>query len=99
MGSLQRRAGMPLQTLKPGQADVFAKVLRERLLGNKGFAKQYLRLLVTEIRLNGRGLQITGRNAALAQAVAQTKAGALTAVPTFDRNWLPDQGSNLGPAD
>jgi site-specific DNA recombinase len=35
----------------------------------------------------------------LAQAVAQTKMDAPSGVPTFAPNWLPDQGSNLGPAD
>ena len=77
----------------------FTRVLRSKLLGNKAFAKQYLRVLVTEIRVEGEQLRVSGSNAALAQAIAQTKMGASDGVPTFAPNWLPDLGSNQGPAD
>ena len=56
-------------------------------------------MLVTEIRVEGEQLRVTGSNAALAQAVAQTKMDTRAGVPTFAPDWLPDQGSNLGPAD
>ena len=56
-------------------------------------------MLVSEIRVEGEQLRVSGSNAALAQAVAQTKVDTLGGVPTFAPNWLPDQGSNLGPAD
>ena len=42
---------------------------------------------------------MSGSYAALAQAVVQSRMGAPAGVPTFDPKWLPDQGSNLGPAD
>jgi site-specific DNA recombinase len=99
IGNLRQRESLPAAGLKPGYIDAFAQVLRTRLLGDKHLAKQYLRLLVTAIRLTGQELKITGSYAALAQAVAQTKTGTHDAVPTFDPKWLPDQGSNLGPAD
>ncbi len=73
MGGLRRRADLPLKTIGARQVDTFARVLRGKLLGNKAFAKQYLRLLVSEIRVEGERLTVTGSNAALAQAVAQTK--------------------------
>ena len=99
MGGLQRRAELPLKTIGAQQVDAFTRVLRGKLLGNKAFAKQYLRMLVSEISVEGEQLTVTGSNAALAQAVAQTKKDTLGGVPTFAPNWLPDQGSNLGPAD
>jgi site-specific DNA recombinase len=55
-------------------------------------------LLVHEIRVNKREVQITGSYAALAQAAAGNP-GDFMSVPRFAPNWLPDQGSNLGPAD
>ena len=82
-----------------GQIDAFARVLRGKLLGNKAFAKQYLRLLVTEIRVEGKQLLVSGSNAALAQVVAGTKMDTPDGVPTFSSNWLPEEGSNLRPAD
>jgi site-specific DNA recombinase len=99
MAGLRRREAVPLQNLQAGHIDGFARVVRAKLLTNSGFAKQYLRLLVSEIRLDGPEIKITGSYAALAQAVAQTRKGVSDGVPTFASNWLPDQGSNLGPAD
>ena len=89
MGALRRRAELPLKTIGARQVDAFARVLRGKLLGNKSFAKQYLRTLVTEIRVDGEQVRITGSNAALAQAVAQTKTDARARVPTFDRIGSP----------
>jgi site-specific DNA recombinase len=99
IGNLRQRESLPKACLKPGYIDAFARVLRAKFLGDKHLAKQYLRLLVTEIRLTGQELKMTGSYAGLAQAVTQTKTGTHSAVPTFDPRWLPDQGSNLGPAD
>jgi phage repressor protein C with HTH and peptisase S24 domain len=73
-------------------------LVREKLLENGAFAKEYLRLLVSEIRVNKREVQITGSYAALAQAAAGNP-GDFMSVPRFAPKWLPDQGSNLGPAD
>ena len=51
-----------------------------------------------EIRVNKRDVKITGSYAALAQAVAGN-LGDSTGVPRFAPKWLPDLGSNQGPAD
>ena len=50
-------------------------------------------------RVDSEQLRVTGSNAALAQAVAQTKMDTPFGVTTFALNWLPDLGSNQGPAD
>ena len=99
IGGTRRRAELPLKTIGASRVEAFARVLREKLLGHKGFAKQYLRMLVSEIRVEGEQLRVTGSNAALAQAVAQTKMDTPIGVPTFVPNWLPDLGSNQRPAD
>ena len=43
-GRVRRRAELPLKTIGTRQVDTFARVLRGKLLGNKAFAKQYLRV-------------------------------------------------------
>ena len=100
IAGFRRQKEMPLGLLKPKQIDAFSKALRSKLLDrDSGFGKEYLKLLVSEIRIEGKEAQITGSYAALANAVAETKTGILGRVPRFVPNWLPDQGSNLGPAD
>jgi hypothetical protein len=90
----KRETETPLKALKAGQVDAFGRALRSRLGGNRPFAKQYLRLLVSEIRVADKALEMRGSYAALAHAIAQDKAGTLAAVPSFAPRWLPDQGSN-----
>jgi site-specific DNA recombinase len=42
---------------------------------------------------------MTGSNAALAAAIAETKKGTSCEVPQSVFVWLPDLGSNQGPTD
>lgn len=75
----------------------FTQALRTRLLDRaSGFGKQYLKLLVDEIRIEGNRAEMTGSYAALAAVVAQggpdTNKG--TAVPRFMPDWRPQGGSN-----
>jgi hypothetical protein len=92
------KATVPAQVLQQKHIDAFTRLLREKLLENGAFAKEYLRLLVHEIQVNRREMKISGSYAALAQAVAGNP-GDPVGVPRFAPKWLPDQGSNLGPAD
>lgn len=61
---------------------------------SSGPFKKYLRLLVHEIRVNKREVQITVSYAALAQA-ATGNPGEFISVFRFARKRLPGQGSNL----
>jgi len=86
--------------IKQNQLEAFTKALRTKLLDRKsGFGKEYLKLLVSEIRIKGNQAEIAGSYSALAHAVEETKKRSLERVPSFVPNWLPDQGSNLGSAD
>ena len=95
---LKTKATVPAHILQQKHIDAFTRLVRAKLLENGAFAKEYLRLLVQEIRVNKREVQITGSYAALAQAAAGNP-GDFMSVPRFAPKWLPDQGSNLGPAD
>ena len=99
MAGLRRRQDLPLAGLSAAKVHQFCQALKNVLLGsNKAFAKRYLRALVSDIRVAGNLVTITGSDVALAAAVAGT--GALDQrVPRLGTGWLPDLGSNQGPAD
>ena len=99
VAGLKRQNETPLKLLKTGQVEAFGKALKSRLVAGSPFAKQYLRLLVTGIRVSRNNVEMRGSYEALAGAIDQSKHGALPMVPSFAPRWLPDQGSNLAPAD
>ena len=98
MAGFKRRHALP--EIKPRQVELFCKALRIKLLDrSSGFGKEYLRRLVSEIRLTGNQAEITGSKAALAGAVTAMGNGAPLTVPHSVKGWLPDLGSNQGPTD
>jgi site-specific DNA recombinase len=99
IASIKREGESPLRLVKADQAEAFGRALKSKLAANGPFAKQYLRLLVTRIKVAKNTLEMSGTYEALAGAIDQSKNGALPMVPIFAPKWLPDQGSNLGPAD
>ena len=96
IAGLKTKATLPAHILQQKHIEAFTRMLRAKLLENGPFAKEYLRLLVNEIRVNKREVKITGSYHALAQVVAGNPSDAM-GVPRFAPKWLPDQGSNLGP--
>ena len=100
IASLKRQREMPTDLLKPQHIKAFSKALRAKLLDrNSRFGKDYLKLLVNEIKIVGNEAHISGSYDALAYAIAETKKGAPQRVPTFVSNWLLDLGSNQGHTD
>jgi site-specific DNA recombinase len=90
---------VPIAALNQRRLDDFATVLRGRLLDRSGgFSKRYLRQLFSEIRFDGKRVTMQGGKAALLGAALEKETGTAR-VPTSGIDWLPDQGSNLGPAD
>jgi site-specific DNA recombinase len=67
---LKTKATVPAHVLQQKHIDAFTRLVRAKLLESGAFAKGYLRLLVQEIRVNKREVQVTGSYAALEQAVA-----------------------------
>ena len=98
IAAVKVKATVPAHVLQQKHIDAFTRLVREKLLENGAFAKEYLRLLVQEIRVNKREVRITGSYAALAQAAAGNPDDVM-GVPRFAPKWLPDLGSNQGPAD
>ena len=50
--------------------------------------KEYLKFLVSEIRIKDNQAEITGSYSALAHAIEESKMNTLNRVPTFVPNWL-----------
>jgi site-specific DNA recombinase len=99
IAGLKRQSESPLKFLRADQVEAFGNALKSKLAENSPFAKQYLRLLVSQIRVTRKVVEMRGSYDALAGAIEGSKYGALAVVPSFAPRWLPDQGSNLGPAD
>ena len=99
IAGLKRQRDLPTDLLKPQHINAFSKALRSKLLDRESqFGKEYLKLLVNEIRINGNEAQISGSYAVLAGAIAESNKGTLR-VPTIAPNWLLDLGSNQGHTD
>ena len=95
LNSIRREQSMPLDQIKPKQIERFCAALRERLFTEPKFAKQYLQILVTEIRVNQESAEMKGSYAKLAESVAETKKGTAS-VPSFIPDWRPHGESNPG---
>lgn len=88
-------AEMPLKLLSPGKLQAFCRAMEAKLLkGESGFAKEYLRLFVDEIRLEGSTVILRGSNGVLARAAGEKDLEAPGTVPRFGYAWLPKRNSN-----
>ncbi len=98
IAGLQRSDLMPKKLLSPRYLDAFCRALRAKLLDeDSGFGRQYLRLLVQEIRVEGRTVVIRGSNAALAGVAFEKSEGSLDEVSSIGPKWLPGYTSNRQP--
>lgn len=89
IASLKRQREMPTDILKPQHINVISTALRSGLLDRSSrFGKDYLKLLVNEIKIEGNEAHISGSYDAPAYAIAETEKGAPQRVPTFLSNWL-----------
>ncbi|WP_425429689.1 recombinase family protein [Desulfuromusa kysingii] len=89
-----------LDQLGPKNVDLFRKSLKTKLMdSSSNFGKNYLKLLIKEIVVDGKEVRITGSYAALVGALEKTKAGNSPGVPTFGVVWLPLLGSNQRQSD
>jgi site-specific DNA recombinase len=94
MAGTRQQKAIPLDKINAGQIQAFGNAMRTKLLDREnGFSKQYLRLLVNEIRVSGNEIRMTGSKATLVHAVLQKKMDTAM-VPTFVSNWLPNLDSN-----
>jgi hypothetical protein len=86
--------------LKPENIIAFSKVLRSKLLDRESkFGKDYLKVLVKGIRVDGKEAEIIGSYAALAGVIMETKNSTLFCIELAPRPGLEPgtHGLTLGP--
>jgi len=99
LAGLRRAKEMPAAALSAAHVEAFGATLRERLRdGRSNFPKRYPRHFVSDIRFDGSRVTMSGTKAALMTAALEKEKGT-PKVPSSSLEWLPDLGSNQGPAD
>ena len=84
MAGIKREAGMPNELLSEKNASAFCNALRKRLQDpGSSFGKQYLRLLLKNVRITGKEIRMRGSYEALAQKVSFKNLGTPSGVPRF----------------
>ncbi len=106
IAGLRRGKELPLNQIKSVHVKAFCAALKNRLEDrSSGLGKEYLKLFVDEIRVEGCTVRVRGSRKAIAAAIAETKLGSRSAMPfmatgrlpSFGSNWLPDVDSNHEP--
>jgi site-specific DNA recombinase len=99
MARLRGKKEMPLKALSTKHVDSFCSALKVKLKDrSSSLGKEYLRLLVDEIRVEGGEVVMKGRHTPIAGMIGGKKVGALERVPTFAVDWLPGTDSNCRPS-
>ena len=100
MAGIRREAEMPSNMLSPKNLRAFCNTLRKRVQDpGSSFAKQYLRLLVKEVRITGKKIRMRGSYEDLGHAVAKKNLDTPEGVPRFVPAWRALEDSNLWPLD
>ncbi len=96
--ALAKRDRPSPRKLSPKQVAYACQRMREMLLDtDKGYGKQLLGLLVTEIRVKPGTVTMTGSTAMLNQAVSDMKPGTPFEVPSIVMGWRARRDSNSLP--
>ena len=100
IAGIRREAEIPVTLISPKNVRAFCGALRKRLHdpGSK-FGKQYLRLLVKDVRITGKEIRMRGSYEALSHAIAKNDLGTPEGVPSFIPEWRALRDSNPRPLD
>ena len=94
---VEKEVESELDKLGPENVDLFCKALKSKLRDSSStLGKNYLKLPIEDITVEGNEVRITGSYAALLE---KTKAGDSLRAPTFGVVWLPLLGSNQRQSD
>ena len=100
MARLRGQKEMKISSLGKNRIVTFCKALKEKFQDRtSNFGKEYLKLLVDEIRIVKEEVHLSGRLAALTGALCfGSERGFLVGVPSPVMYWLPSADSNHGHA-
>jgi len=91
IAGIKREQEIPLKVIAERQVDAFCRALRSKLFDRaSNFGKEYLKLLVDEIRVQGKQISIRGSYSALVRALGTNTLGNPEWVPSFGGSWLPE---------
>ena len=86
--------------ITPDKIEKLALLLRDKLHhGSPDLRQAYVRLLLSEVRVNDREIRISGSKAVLARSAAGGVAKTTPAVLSFVREWRARNDSNVRPSD
>ena len=89
LARLRHEKEMPTKRFSKKNIGAFCKALKDMLLEKTShFGKEYLRLLLSEIRVIKNEVHLQGSYAALASALSVGSEKGFNKVPTFDPYWL-----------
>ena len=100
IAGIRRHKEIPVSKLGRKNINAFCSAIKE-IFRDKGsnFGKEYLKLLVNEIRVDKKEVRLSGSYNAMAGALhMSTKHEHLETVPSFVPVWLPSTDSNRGPS-
>jgi site-specific DNA recombinase len=98
LARLRHQKEMPIARLGKKNIAAFCVALKAMLLDRAShFGKEYLRLLLDEVRVIKKEVHLQGSYAALASALSGGSNRGFNKVPSFDPYWLPSADSNHGP--
>jgi hypothetical protein len=94
MAGLRRQHEFPLKDIGPKRINAFCSALRTKF-SDKGsnFDKEYLKLLVQEIRIEGKEVCMRGRYTDVVNAMQKTAPGFPFGLPRAGSVWLPSADS------
>ncbi len=98
LAGLRRQKELPVSNLGKKHIHAFCVALKEKLRDRaSNFGKEYLKMLIDEIRVDKKEVRLAGSYASLAGALSMsTKPGHLAGLPSFVPVWLPIADSNHG---
>lgn len=94
--SLAKQIGRKAGRIDDAAISRFGERLRAEITGAKSeLRRAYLKIFVSEVVVNDNEIIVAGSRAALEAGAHKGETGSLTSVPSFDREWCPEEDSNL----
>ena len=95
IAQLQYRHRLPIRRFGRQQIEAFIAGIKETVLSAKSpLAKNFLRALVSEVKVTGATTSISGDNLSLATAISKWKKGSELSVPRLVSQWCSKWDSN-----
>ena len=94
--SIERQLTVSRKRITPIVIAEFGQVLRAKLVASDpNFRRAYVALLVEEVQVSAEQIRLTGTRSALEHLLVSDKPPLAGPVPSFDREWCPEEDSNL----